>query len=766
MNFLHLEDSDEDAALIEDLLRSAWPHCRVQRVVSKNDYERALELGGFDLILSDHAMPGFDGLSALDIAQRLCPDKPFIFISGTIGEERAIEALHRGAADYVIKDRPGRLVPAVRHTLRRLEDGERRRRSEEALRDSQERFRQLAEQSSDVFWFVAVNPPKVLYISPAVERIWGLPAEHFYQDALTRLESIHPEDRQRVRQAYEAWAQGTQPRFEKEYRVVRPDGSISWVLDSGTIIRNHTGEIVRLSGIAKDITERRIAEDQLRDQATLLDRARDAIIATDLTHRIIYWNTSAERVYGWKAGEVFGRRLADLALGYEPADFAAAQARVLASGEWRGDFRLQHKSGDSIQVESTWSLVLGLEGQPRSILMIDTDVTEKRKMAIQLLRADRMDSIGMLAGGVAHDLNNVLAPIIMGADLLRVRLKDPTDLGIVDNIERSATHGAALVRQLLNFARGGEGEQVEVAVEPLFEDVRKLLLQSLPRSIDLHLSCASDLPLVKADGTQLKQLLLNLCLNARDAMPGGGRLEVRAQPVMVDPKMAEANPGAQPGRHLLMTVADTGTGIPPGLLRKIFDPFFTTKGSGKGTGLGLSTVAGIVKSHGGFLNVESELGRGTAFHLFFPALAGPTVAPTRPSASPFAGGQGEQILLIDDDPNVLDVFRQLLERAGYQVWLAADGQAGVEAFERRRDAIKIVITDIAMPVMDGMGAIAAIRSLRPQQAILAVSAFMEPDRANLLRSLDPPVEILSKPVPAGTLLLTLQRMIGAGSGNP
>lgn len=761
MKILHLEDSPNDAALVEDLVRAEWPQARIARVSQRAEFVAALKRDDFDLILSDYSLPGFNGLSALELAHQRWPEKPYIFLSGTIGEELAIEALQRGAADYVLKDRPARLVPAMRLALARAEETVRRQRAEQALRESQQRFQQLAEHSNEIFWFAAVDPEQILYVSPAVERIWGRPAAHFYQDPRLWVAAIHPDERPRVEAAYAAWVAGRVHGFEQEYRVVRPDGSFSWLLDSGTLIRDRDGAVYRVSGIAKDITARRLADEQLREQAALLDKARDAIIAINLDHRITYWNASAERIYGWDSAEVVGRSLLELDLGHLPARFATARAQVLASGEWRGDFNLRAKTGDRRQIESTWSLVRDAAGYLSSILLIDTDVTEKRKMENHLLRADRMDSLGMLAGGVAHDLNNVLAPIVMGAQLLGMRTREPKDLSIIENIERSAQHGAALVRQLLNFARGGEGERAVVRVATLIEDVRKLLAQSLPDTIDLQVDGAGVTRSVLADATQIKQVLLNLALNARDAMPQGGRIEIRATDTTVEEGRARLHPGAQAGPHVRVSVVDTGTGIPPHVLEKIFDPFFTTKGIGKGTGLGLSTVLGIVKGHGGFLHVESEVGRGTEFALFLPALRQAPAAAVR-SAHPFAdAGHGEILLVVDDDALVRDTLRLVLEQSGYRVVTAPDGASGLAEFDRQSGAIAAVVTDIHMPGMSGHEFIAVVRSRRPQQQIVALSGLMDPRQQELLRAMRPPVGFLAKPILSEELLATLRRLLAS-----
>jgi CheY-like chemotaxis protein len=370
-----------------------------------------------------------------------------------------------------------------------------------------------------------------------------------------------------------------------------------------------------------------------------------------------------------------------------------------------------------------------------------------------------MDSLGMLAGSIAHDLNNILTPILMGSDLLRLSVGDEVGRQIIENIEAGARHGSALVRQLIGFARGTEGEQAEIRVPALIEDVRTLLRQSLLRNITLTTTTAETLWPLNADATQIKQVLLNLCLNARDAMPAGGRLEIRAENRMVDESTARAHPGAKAGPHVLIAVSDTGTGIPPLLLEKIFDPFFTTKASGKGTGLGLSTVAAIVKSHHGFLAIETEVGRGTTFRLFFPAQL-QAVAPTTRSSSPFViTARGETVLLLDDDPGVRESFRFLLEKAGYRVLAEADGRSAIATFTREPEGIAVVVTDMTMPGMGGLQVVTAIRELRPTQPIVAMAGWIAPDEMDALRSFKPPVEFVAKPLTAEAFLETLRRQI-------
>ncbi len=751
MHLLHLEDSLTDAELIALVIQREWPACRISHVSDSMEYRAALERGGFDLILSDYSLPGFDGLSALALAQAHCPRTPFLFLSGTIGEERAVEALKRGATDYVIKDRPSRLVPAIRQALALLDEAERLRRTEAALRENEERFRQITENVAEMIALVDPNGRRV-YLNPAY-REWGDPADLVGTDAFRE---IHPDDRDRVRASF-AQTIGTGAGRRGEHRMVLPDGRVRQIECQSSVLRDSAGVVVNVLLVSRDITERREAEARLREQASLLDRARDAIIATDLDHRIAYWNASAERLYGWKASEVYGHRLDQLDLGFDQARFAAARAQLLATGEWRGDFRLRTRNGETVLVESTWSLVVENNGRPRSILSIDTDVTERKKLETQLLRAQRMESIGTLAGGVAHDLNNVLTPILLSIDLLGSKMTTTEDRRLIEKTKASASHGAALVQQLLAFARGAEAKRTQIDLPRALNDLQSLIRQSLPPSIQLTVQCEDDTWPIQADTTQFNQVLINLCINARDAMPHGGRITIATRNTTVDAALAGVNPGASAGPCVRISVIDNGSGIPPAILEKIFDPFFTTKAAGKGTGLGLSMVAGILKNHGGFVQVESDSGRGTTFHLFFPAVAEVPPAIVREDRPAPAKGRGEAILLIDDEPVVRDTLQLLLQRAGYRVFPAEDGGTGIAAFTQHEKEISLVITDMMLPDQIGTQVVKTLRSRRPSLPIIAISGMMASGQFDELLHLHPRVDCLAKPLSPSVLLAAVRR---------
>jgi PAS domain S-box-containing protein len=750
IHILHLDDSVRDAELVRDRLEADGLSVDITRARDQKTFEAALDSQSYDVILCDYNLPHYSGISALTLAREKQPDAPVIIISGMLGEEEAVKCLQAGATDYLLKQRLERLVPAVRRALTAAEDYRKRREAEASLRDSEERFRQITENVADMIAVLDLDGHRV-YNNPAYTPILGSPDSLRGTDSF---QEIHPDDRERVRRVFFDTVR-TGIGHRTEYRFLRSDGHVRYIESQGSVIRQADGTIANVLVVSRDVTERREAEHQIRDQAALLDKAQDAIITTDLTHRIAYWNASAERIYGWTAAEVFGRNLQELGLGYADARFANARQQVLATGEWRGEFQVRAKDGHQVQVESTWSLVVSPEGRAQSILLIDTDVTERRKMEIHLLRTQRMESIATLTGGIAHDLNNVLAPIVMGADILRSEITSEASLRVVNSIEISAQHGAALVRQLLGFARGEEGQRVEVRPQSLLEDLAPLLRQALPSQIEVQVRLAPNPWPVFADATQLKQVIFNLAINARDAMPAGGTLTIAAENLQFDAEQARAVPDGRAGRFLRLRVSDTGTGIPPEILEKIFDPFFTTKEVGKGTGLGLSTVRGIIKGHEGFLQVESTIGLGTAFNIFLPVFQTSST-----SAAPFPTvGRAETILVIDGDRGVREMLQAFLERHRYRVLAAGDAAAGLETIRQEGATIAAVITNVPMPGSSGTAMVAAMRHLAPAAPILVVGG----DETVLGHGT---VAVLGEPLDPLQLLVTLRRMLDSASIRP
>ncbi|HUB67543.1 MAG TPA: PAS domain S-box protein [Candidatus Methylacidiphilales bacterium] len=551
------------------------------------------------------------------------------------------------------------------------------------------------------------------------------------------------------------------PLVDKEEKETWPDGAVSWATTTKVPLRNKDGEIIGTFGISRNITERKQAIEQIAEQAALIDIAPDAIMVCDLQSNILFWNKGAESIYGWSREKVLGRTATDLLFSQEGSakhDEALHEVAVLSQGSWKGEIHQVTKDGKELIIESNRILMRNAEGHPKSVLIINTDVTEKKKIVAQFMRAQRMESIGILSGGIAHDLNNILAPILMSIGLLRSSAKDSETKAIINLIESSAKRGAAIVKQVLSFARGVEGERTEIQVRHLLKEIERIIKNTLPKNIELEISGPRDLWTITGDLTQLQQVLLNLCVNARDAMPRGGLLKITAENRLLGQTETVMDPKAQAGPYILLNVIDSGTGIEPHLLDKIFEPFFTTKEVGKGTGLGLSTTLGIVKSHGGFIHVHSKLGKGSTFQIYLPAQAEAKAPENQTQTMGLPRGNGETILLVDDENSILAITSQALAAFGYNVKTASNGAQAVAIYTECQTKIAAIITDMAMPIMDGVSAIHAIKKINPDAKIIAASGLH--DESSTAKAAAAGVKFfLHKPCATETLLKTLREIL-------
>lgn len=555
---------------------------------------------------------------------------------------------------------------------------------------------------------------------------------------------------------------GKEARFVHEYTCGLPVPG-RWYRMTITPVSNGPGSGAVVMHL--DITERKETEECLREQAALLDQARDAIVVKDLEDIIVFWSKGAERVFGWKAAEALGRSAREL-LTTDADKYHAARKLVLERGEWTGELQKHTQDGRELTVENRSTLVYAKDGTPRSILSINTDVTERKKIESQFLRVQRLESIGTLASGIAHDLNNVLAPILMSIDLLAdEQLVEPQRSHILDGLRRSAQRGGAMVRQVLSFARGMEGERIPVQPHHLLDELAGIIQETFPKGIRLKVEQNNTLWSVSGDPTQLHQALLNLCVNARDAMPKGGTLRLGVENKVFDESYAAMNPEARPGPYVVIKVTDSGTGIRPEIKDKIFDPFFTTKEVGKGTGLGLSTVLAIVKSHQGFIQLSSEISKGSTFEIYLPAenAKAEEISTVEGSVAPFGGG--ELILVVDDEEVILDISRRTLEMRGYRVLTALEGATAVALYAQHRGEIAAVLTDMMMPVMDGITTLHALRRINPGVKVIAASGLSS--NMNPAKASDAGIQyFLHKPYRAEALLKTLREVIDGPAPSP
>ncbi|ACB74415.1 signal transduction histidine kinase, nitrogen specific, NtrB [Opitutus terrae PB90-1] len=490
-------------------------------------------------------------------------------------------------------------------------------------------------------------------------------------------------------------------------------------------VRNAAGAIRQFVAISQDITGRKGAERRVREQAALLDQASDAIVVADLNHRVSFWNRGAERLFGTSAREMLGRTLEEaFALDRDVGPTAFHDA-LAEPRDWRGELRSRNQAGRTMIIETSVTMLRDDHGQPTGRLCISADVTHRKALEEQFLRVQRMENLGMLAAGISHDLNNILAPMRMVGPLLRDRLSEPRDLRLLDTLESCAARGAGLVRQILGFAQGVAGEHRVVQVKHLLRDITDVIAASFPKSIVLEDEIPADLWPVNGNPTQIHQVVLNLCVNARDAMPEGGTLRLRGQNCLLDEETARTIEGARPGPWLVLQVEDTGTGIPADVLSRIWEPLFTTKAPDKGTGLGLSTVRGIVAQHQGLVTVKTEVNRGTTFSVYLPVEE--TAVTGTGTASPFAAtaARGEQVLFVDDEASICELATAVLSRHGYRVLTARDGAEAIAQFAPRIADIALVITDLDMPTLDGAALCRVIHTLSPDTKILATSGFVQ-----------------------------------------
>jgi PAS domain S-box-containing protein len=598
-----------------------------------------------------------------------------------------------------------------------------REEADEALIASELRYRRLFETAKDGILILDAGTGMVADVNPFLIERLGFPRERFLGKRIWELglfEDICANER--------AFAELQEKKYIRydDKPLKTSDGRQLDVEFVSNVYLVGDRKVIQCN--IRDITERKRSELERREQNEILLNTHEALMVVDRGNKLSLWNHGAEQLFGWTAAEALGRPPEEL-LGDEYCSVVETlRATVERVGYWNGEMRARTRDGRKLILENRITLVRDAQGQPRARLNFLADITGKKLLEKQLLEAQRLESIGMLAAGIAHDLNNVLAPIMFGAPMLRESLSAPGDLRILDAIEKSTERGAGLVRQILGFAHNTAGDFQPTQMKHVVRGVIGAIELTFPKSIRIEHDISNDLWLVNGDATQIHQVLLNLCINARDAMPKGGTLRISAINRRLDEKEARALPGATQGRWLMLEVSDTGTGIAPEALARVWEPFFTTKGLGKGTGLGLSTVRTIVANHYGFVILDTRVGRGTTFRVFLPVTAEAAAEVADSPKHPEPEGNNELILVAEDDKAVRENLAIILPKHRYRVLMARDGVEAVELFKAHFAEIALVVTDIDMPRMSGAALIGALAKLRPEMPVLTISGLASIDR--------------------------------------
>jgi len=536
-----------------------------------------------------------------------------------------------------------------------------------------------------------------------------------------------------------------------------------------TPMKDKQGEVTHFIAVKNDISERKQAEGTLRASEeryrSILNASPDAIFITDMKDgRHLMVSPGAVAMFGCDSEQdMVGALFTDFIVP-EDRERIASNVALTLQGKFQGlvEYRAMRADGSTFDMEANGEMIRDAEGFPTQMVAIVRDITERKQMQEDMMRTHRIESIGRLAAGVAHDLNNILTPIILSAEMLRQVKESETRESIIETIEECAQRGANVVNQVLTFGRGAKGERTTLQLNRIGHEIVKVIRETFPKNIAIINSIPSDLWPVKADATQIHQILLNLCINARDAMPEGGSLLITGENVEIDENFAAMVSDARPEDYAMVSISDSGSGIPSEIIGKIFDPFFTTKEIGKGTGLGLSTVIGIVRSHGGFVTVKSGVDRGSNFKVFLPREADGTLEQEPLVPVKMLQGEGETILLVDDEVCIAKMTSAVLENNGYKVLASAEGTDALALYREHATVIKVVLTDVMMPGMDGLKLTRALKEINPLVKVIASTGQATETRQAELQALGVNV-ILHKPYDAKKLLKALHEAIHAKS---
>jgi PAS domain S-box-containing protein len=758
IRLLLLEDSPADVELITAALAAAGYQLTFDIVDRPEEFRRRLREPDYDIILADYNLRTWTALDALEIRQELNLDIPLIVVTGSLGDEAAVEIVKQGAADYVLKNRLARLPMVLGRALREKAHREAAVRLEEQIRRAKKDWELTFDAVPDPILLLDAEH-RIQRANRAAAALVGLtPAALVGKDCFEAICAtgiaqegcpLHPRP-----------LSGEVGRGEiigpQQGRIF--DAIVAPIRDAQG---NERGSVC----ILRDLTERKHAEETLRETnqmlRALIQTSPLAIISLDPAGRVKSWNEAAERMFGWQAEEVIGRPL-PFAPAHDQDEAHAVLRRVLQGEVVHGVAMRRHrKDGTPVEVSVSAAPLYGAQGKVTGIEALLADITEHKSLEEQFRQAQKMEAVGRLAGGIAHDFNNLLTAINGYSELLLARLgEDTLDRHYVEEIKKAGDRAAALTSQLLAFSRRQVRAPRVLDLNSIVSNMDKMLRRVIGEDIVLATHLAQDLGRIKADPGQIEQVILNLAVNARDAMPQGGKLVIETANVDLSEEYAQRHVNVMPGAYVILSVTDTGCGMDAETKAHLFEPFYTTKEPGKGTGLGLATVYGIVKQSGGNVWVYSEVGEGTTFKIYFPRVEEMVSyqEPTRTSEELPRGT--ETVLLVEDEPTVRELVRRVLESSGYSVLEARHGEDAILVCEQHKGPIHLLLSDVIMPEMGGPELAEQLFPFHREMQVLFVSGY--PDGAIIRRGIgDRPTAYLQKPFTAEALARKVREVLDA-----
>ncbi|HXP82430.1 MAG TPA: response regulator [Verrucomicrobiae bacterium] len=764
LHALLIENSAADAELNLHELGHAGFQCQPQIIATRAEFLQHLGRFPFDIVLADYRLPGWTGMDAFSAMRQAEHDVPFILVTGTLGEEVAVECIKQGVTDYVLKEHLARLPLVVARALEERAVRDARNLMVQALRQSEANSLFLFAHNPLPMWVFESKTLQIQQVNDAALRHYGYDRMEFLQMTAT---DLHPAEEvpkllANLRDSKPLEQHAGQWHHRKKDRSVIDVEMFMHKLE-------YSGRTAALV-VAQDITERKRAEEERQKFFTLVEYCRDFIAVADLQDNVEYVNPAGRAMLGIAEGESLkGTHSLDYVV---PADLPLVHGTILpalySSGHWEGELRFRHRqTGQSLPMDFVGFQVKDQKtGEPRFVATVSRDMSERRALEQQLQHAQKFEAIGQLAGGIAHDFNNVIGAILGWAELGEEQAAsgNATLENYFKKIHSQCDRVTALVRQLLAFARRQILEPRNFSLNQTVHDVLNLLDKVIGKDIEIQTSVAEDLWAVRADPTQIEQVLMNLCINSRDAMPKGGRVTIETRNALFSEEDCRRTIGLPPGRFAELRVTDMGTGMDAATRERIFEPFFTTKGTGKGTGLGLATVYGIVKQHNGFIQVESEPGQGSTFRIFLPVSETPAAGELRTPALdelPVRGGT-ETILLADDHDGICDMAQSVLTAKGYHVLLAHDGEEAVEVFTAHRGRISLVLLDVIMPRKNGPEVFAAIKTLNPGVSVVFATGYSN-ETAALADLVERGVAVLRKPYSPAVLCRRIREVLDAAA---